>query len=252
LVAYDLIPFFQQWATRLAQATPHDDDWVAELIAVICPDDEYNAWDESEDAQAERARDHKAFRGRQYRRRTARHRLFGVWEKQVQLGWITAKNRMGKYQSCEACRKYDENAELSPGTLALRLSCKIQPVQLELKRLIRSAGEMMAPGSSDERNGRDDIRRASIRRPNRPNPRHIQIDSALRQCADAKPRSHEEVLRSLDNRYKTLIPHAEPFRSAGGWLAGFQKDPARARAWLSQHWTCLGLRAFSPGPKNNY
>jgi hypothetical protein len=253
MVAYDLIPFFQQWATRLVHATLNKGDWVPQLIAAICPDDEYTAWAESVNRSAERARDYKLFKGRLYQRRVG-SRLFGIWEKEVQHGWLTAKNRMGKHQSCESCREYDLHQELSPGTLALRIPCRIQPVQKELKRLIQSAVEMTIPQQSDEGNGRDDIRltRMPVRRLVRRSRRYGAIDSALKQCSEARPRSHEEVFRCMETRSKQLIPNAEPFRSAGGWLAGFQKDPALARVWLSKRWSLLQLPAFMSGPKSNY
>jgi hypothetical protein len=253
MVAYDLIPIFQRWATRLAHAALNKGDWVPQLIAAICPDDEYTAWTESENRPAERALDYKRFKGRLYRR-SDECRLFGIWEKQVQHGWLNAKNRMGKHQSCESCREYDLHQELAPGTLALRLPCRIQPVQKELKRLIQSSVEMTIPQRSDEGNGRDDIRLTGMpaRRLNRRSPRYDAIDSALRQYSEARPRSHEEVFGYLDTRSKQLIPNAEPFRSAGGWLAGFQKDRALARVWLSKRWALLQLPVFISGPKSNY
>jgi hypothetical protein len=253
MVAYDLIPFFQQWATRLVHATLNKGDWVPQLIAAICPDEEYTAWAESENRPAERARDYKQFKGRLYQRRVG-SRLFGIWEKQVQDGWLNAKNRMGKHQSCESCREYDLHEDLSPGTLALRLPCRIQPVQKELTRLIRSAVEMTTPQRSDEGNGRDDIRptRMLARPSTQRNPRYGAIDSALEKCSHARPRSHEEVFRCLDKRNNLAMPNAEPFRSARGWLGGFQKDRARARGWLSKRWRLLKLPGFTPGPKSNY
>ena len=226
---------------------------MSQLIAAICPDDEYTAWAESESRAAERALDYKRFKGRLHRRSIG-NRLFGIWEKEVQHGWLKAKNRMGKHQSCESCREYDLHQELSPGTLALRLPCRIQPVQKELKRLVQSAAEVTIPELRDDGNGRDDIQpsRAPTRPPSRRSPRYDAIDSALKQCAKSCPRSHKEVFSCLDTRGKRLIPNAEPFRSAGGWLAGFQKDPALARIWLSKRWALLSLPVFISGPKSNY
>jgi hypothetical protein len=107
--------------------------------------------------------------------------------------------------------------------------------------LIRSAVELTF---EQGREGGKDLRRIPAERPSR----YEAIDSALKQSAEARPRSHEEVFRHLDERNKHL-PNAEPFRSARGWLAGFQKNPARARVWLSKRWSLLKLPGFTSGPK---
>ena len=61
-VAYDLIRFFQQWAARLV-VTLNKGDWVPQLVAAICPDEEYTSWAESENRAVDRARDYKLFKG---------------------------------------------------------------------------------------------------------------------------------------------------------------------------------------------
>jgi hypothetical protein len=81
----------------------------------------------------------------------------------------------------------------------------------------------------------------------RRHPTYVKIDAALRKVAEALPKDQEAVIRALDSRAK--IPNAEPFKSAGGWLKGFQKDPRAARVWLSKHWARLGLNPFMRGPK---
>ena len=35
--------------------------------------------------------------------------------------------------------------------------------------------------------------------------------------------------------------------TARGWIAGFRRDAAAARAWLSKRWTELNLAAIAPG-----
>ncbi|HEX3818806.1 MAG TPA: hypothetical protein VHW45_00655 [Candidatus Sulfotelmatobacter sp.] len=246
MVAYDLIPFFQQWAIRLSDSTPQKSEWATELIAAIYPDDEYIAWAESDDRSDKRERECKRFKGRLYRR-SDRSRLYGVWEKEVQHGWVTAKNRAGKYQVCESCRGYDLQETVSPGTLALRQLCQTQPVQNELNRLIRSAVER------PPRQAKDKIRRTnmSARRLVKRSAKYGAIDLALEKFAEALPQSHEEVFRHLEERGKRH-PSAEPFGTARGWMAGFKKDPARARVWLSKRWALLRLPPFAAGPKSNY
>jgi hypothetical protein len=85
------------------------------------------------------------------------------------------------------------------------------------------------------------------REPTRRSPRYEAIDKELTAIAAARPRSHEEVFRSLNGRIK--VPNAEPFKSAGGWIPGFERNPTRARSWLSQAWSRLNLTPFPRGPK---
>ena len=73
------------------------------------------------------------------------------------------------------------------------------------------------------------------------------IDVELRRIADALPKSHAEVFLALEGRVK--VPGAEPFASAGGWMSGFRRDKAAARAWLSRVWHRLNLPPFPRGPK---
>jgi hypothetical protein len=77
--------------------------------------------------------------------------------------------------------------------------------------------------------------------------RYEAIDKELRKIAEMRPMSHKEVFGSLDGR--APIPYAKPFATAGGWLAGFQRDQAAARAWLSKAWSRLHLPPFPRGPK---
>ena len=88
-----------------------------------------------------------------------------------------------------------------------------------------------------------------IRQGKKPARRHQtyeKIDEALRAFAAARPKSHKEVFRLLDER-KVPIPNRRPFKS--GWLNGFQQNRYLATVWLSQTWGRLGLPAFPRGPQ---
>jgi hypothetical protein len=78
--------------------------------------------------------------------------------------------------------------------------------------------------------------------------KYESIDKALRGIAESQPKTQKEVFQALQSRMKK-IPSADPFTSARGWLAGFQKDPASARAWLSKRWRVLALPPLPRGPK---
>ena len=86
------------------------------------------------------------------------------------------------------------------------------------------------------------------RKPVRRNSRYEEIDRALREISEARPKSHEEVFRFLNDR-GVGVPNRRPFKVAGGWFKGFQRDGHAASAWLSQAWGRLGLPAFPRGPK---
>ena len=75
------------------------------------------------------------------------------------------------------------------------------------------------------------------------------IDEALRKIAESLPRTQEEVFQSLEGRH-VVIPPAEPFVTARGWIAGFRRDAAAARAWLSKRRAELDLSPLPRGPKN--
>jgi hypothetical protein len=87
-------------------------------------------------------------------------------------------------------------------------------------------------------------RREGMRR----NPRYKQIDAALKEISESRPRTQEEVFRSLDGR-RVPPPPAEPFHSARAWMAGFGRDCSAARAWLSKRWSELNLMPLPRGPK---
>jgi hypothetical protein len=86
-----------------------------------------------------------------------------------------------------------------------------------------------------------------VRKPVRRSARNKEIDSALQGIAKMHPHNHEEVFRALEGRVRP--PEAEPFAGGRGWLLGFQRSPAGARAWLSKAWSHLELPPFRRGPK---
>jgi hypothetical protein len=88
----------------------------------------------------------------------------------------------------------------------------------------------------------------SAKKPVRRNARYEGIDRALREIAAARPKNHEEVFRFLDER-EVDVPDRKPFKTAGGWLKGFQQNRPAASSWLSQVWGRLGLPPFARGPK---
>lgn len=88
------------------------------------------------------------------------------------------------------------------------------------------------------------------REPARRNPKYKLIDVALKEIAESRPRTQEEVFQSLEGR-RVAFPQAEPFLSARGWTAGFSRAPAAARAWLSKRWAELALPPLPRGPKNS-
>ncbi|MGA7415175.1 MAG: hypothetical protein WBW33_32185, partial [Bryobacteraceae bacterium] len=86
------------------------------------------------------------------------------------------------------------------------------------------------------------------KKPARRSAKYEMIDETLREIADACPKDHAEVFRLLDEG-KVAVPNRKPFKAAGGWLKGFQRDRHSASVWLSQAWGKLRLPAFPPGPK---
>jgi hypothetical protein len=88
-----------------------------------------------------------------------------------------------------------------------------------------------------------------VKKPIRRNQRYKTIDKALQEIAESRPRTQDEVFRSLDGR-SVVIPPAEPFATARGWMAGFRLDSAAARAWLSKRWAELNLPPLPRGPKS--
>jgi len=101
-------------------------------------------------------------------------------------------------------------------------------------------GGQLAESEEGHRNGRKPARR---------NPKYKMIDATLKEIAESRPSTQEEVFQSLDGRH-VVIPPAEPFKAAHGWIAGFHGDAAAARAWLSKRWAELNLPPLPRGPKN--
>ena len=87
----------------------------------------------------------------------------------------------------------------------------------------------------------------SARKPVRRHGRYATIDEALQKIAEMRPTSHAEAFRCLQGR--APLPYAEPFKTAQGWLTGFQRDQPRARAWLAKAWSRPELPPFRRGPK---
>jgi hypothetical protein len=90
--------------------------------------------------------------------------------------------------------------------------------------------------------------RRKANKPAKRNQRYRAIDKALQMIAESRPSTQEEVFRVLDGR-GVAIPPAEPFASARGWMSGFGRDEAAARAWLSKRWHKLTLASLTRGPK---
>ncbi len=115
-----------------------------------------------------------------------------------------------------------------------------------------SNGTESAPRKSEqpgtrEAQGSKESRKATT--PVRRNQKYKVIDEALRKIAESLPRTQEEVFQSLEGRH-VVVPPAEPFMTARGWIAGFRRDAAAARAWLSKRWKELSLSPMPRGPKN--
>jgi len=83
----------------------------------------------------------------------------------------------------------------------------------------------------------------------RRNQRYLAIDRTLHEIAESRPRTQEDVFQSLQDRH-VVIPPAEPFLTARGWIPGFRRDQAAARAWLSKRWRELDLPPLPRGPKS--
>jgi hypothetical protein len=86
------------------------------------------------------------------------------------------------------------------------------------------------------------------KKPVRRNQKYRVIDEVLKKLAESRPRTQEEVFQSLEARH-VVVPPAEPFMGARGWMAGFRQDPGSARAWLSKRWAELNLATLPRGPK---
>lgn len=112
----------------------------------------------------------------------------------------------------------------------------------------RTAATVQIPPASDSKEA--DRRKPRGKEPTRRNPRYKQIDAALRNISESRPRTQEEVFQLLDGRH-VPPPPAEPFHSARGWMAGFRRDRSAARAWLSKRWSELKLTPLPRGPKSH-
>jgi len=127
---------------------------------------------------------------------------------------------------------------------ATALSRILNPASVDVNR---TAGSVGLPPTSDDKEA--DKKKGRGKEPTRRNPRYKQIDAALKEISESRPRTQEEVFQSLDNRHVPLPP-AEPFHSARGWMAGFRRDRSAARSWLSKRWSELNLTPLPKGPKS--
>ena len=105
-----------------------------------------------------------------------------------------------------------------------------------------------APGSLQSASASEKLSSGELARKPRRSPRYEAIDKALREFAEARPESHQEVFRLLEDR-RVATPNRRPFKPAGGWLKGYQQDRHAASVWLSQAWRRLGLPPFARGPQ---
>jgi hypothetical protein len=103
------------------------------------------------------------------------------------------------------------------------------------------------PPATDPPSSADTVAATTKRKQTRPSTRYSAIDRALRDIAASNPKKHEDVFQLLE--YRIVHANAEPFRSAGGWVKGFKKNPAAAHAWLFKRWSLLELPPFPRGPK---
>jgi hypothetical protein len=92
------------------------------------------------------------------------------------------------------------------------------------------------------------VENRKLKKPVRRNQKSVLIDKALGEVAKSRPRTQEEVFQVLENR-RVVLPLAELFVSARGWIAGFKRDEVAARAWLSKRWRELNLPPLPRGPK---
>jgi hypothetical protein len=132
----------------------------------------------------------------------------------------------------------------------LRRILKLRVEAMQLRKASHSAPGVSEPPTSagttaqeaqprQGRNGNKPVRR---------NQKYKTIDQALQKIAESRPRTQEEVFKALEGR--VTFPPAEPFETARGWMLGFRRDKATARAWLSKRWGELGLAPLPRGPKN--
>jgi hypothetical protein len=121
---------------------------------------------------------------------------------------------------------------------------KLKRSQLTLNQKAILPDEPRPPGT---RPATPTIPVAPTRKPSKRSKGYEAIDNKLKEIAKSVPKDHEEVFKALDGRVNS--PNCKPFSIAGGWMAGFKKNPHAARSWLSKAWSKLGLPAFQRGPK---
>jgi hypothetical protein len=119
----------------------------------------------------------------------------------------------------------------------------VQPERHKAEATADSNRKLRAQEPKGPRKGRN------TKKPVRRNQRYKVIDEALQEIAESRPSTQEEVFQSIEGRH-VVIPLAEPFMAAHGWIPGFRRDKAAARAWLSKRWAELNLSPLPRGPKN--
>jgi hypothetical protein len=134
------------------------------------------------------------------------------------------------------------------------LELAIAPAEPPAMRAVEALG-VSAPPAAAEQNAGTTAHEApeprgsrKAKKPVRRNQKYIVIDKALQELAESRPRTQEEVFQSLEGRH-VVLPPAEPFMAARGWMAGFRQHPEAARAWLSKRWAELNLATLPRGPK---
>jgi len=142
---------------------------------------------------------------------------------------------------------------LSPGTVGSEVDARPHRTYYEVvpvTAISQIVDQSRAAESTQMLHAEEARRPKKIRKgknPVRRSQRYREIDEALQKIAESRPRRQEEVFKALEGR--VVFPPAEPFMAARGWIAGFRRNPAAARAWLSKRWAALNLFSFPRGPK---
>jgi hypothetical protein len=132
------------------------------------------------------------------------------------------------------------------------LELAVSPAESPAMRAVEALGvsELPAPAKAGTtaRETPEPSGTRKAKKPVRRNKKYRVIDKALEEFAESKPRTQQEVFQWLEGRH-VVLPPAEPFMDARGWMAGFRQHPGAARAWLSKRWAELDLAPLPRGPK---
>ena len=176
--------------------------------------------------------------------------LGGWWNRAVRRNGIS-ENRIPA-RAAEIARSLDQGHEPVTGSgLGTADPPPVAPhecIGTETEHVSMTASTERDPELGGSVNRHD----AGADRTNRRRPRRSQkyerIDEELRKIALARPNTQEEVFEALQAR-RVVWPSAEPF-ATHGWVAGFRRDEAAARSWLSKRWSELDLPPLPQGPKS--